>query len=71
MPHLLRHGTLIFKVSKYGGHKSGALKLKTPKQLQEVLDISRILLLELKSARTPELEDIESKLHQLKMVLEM
>ena len=50
---------------------SGQLKLKSPKQLQEVLDISRILLVEAKSRHDPELEDIQTKLIQLKAVLEM
>ena len=56
---------------KYGGHKTGQLKLKSPKQLQEVLDISRFLLAEVNANHNPELEDNKSKLEQLKAVLEM
>ena len=56
---------------KYGGRKSGQLKLKSPKQLQEVLDISRVLLVEANTRHDPELEDKKAKLEQLKAVLEM
>ncbi|XP_064871573.1 inositol hexakisphosphate and diphosphoinositol-pentakisphosphate kinase 2 isoform X3 [Oncorhynchus nerka] len=57
---------------KYGGYKTGKLKLKKPKQLQEVLDIARQLLLELGDGREDcEIEEKKSKLEQLKTVLEM
>ncbi|KAK3510145.1 hypothetical protein QTP70_026738 [Hemibagrus guttatus] len=55
---------------KYGGYKTGKLKLKKPKQLQEVLDISRLLLSDLGQHSDCEIED-KSKLEQLKTVLEM
>lgn len=79
---------------KYGGYKSGKLKLKKPKQLQvrdfalfptlllqimtkdflcwqEVLDIARMLLVELCQHNDCEIEEKKSKLEQLKTVLEM
>ncbi|XP_016119442.1 inositol hexakisphosphate and diphosphoinositol-pentakisphosphate kinase 2-like, partial [Sinocyclocheilus grahami] len=56
---------------KYGGNKSGKLKLKKPKQLQEVLDIARQLLAELILHNDCEIEEKKSKLEQLKTVLEM
>uniref|UniRef100_A0A4W4H2H0 Inositol hexakisphosphate and diphosphoinositol-pentakisphosphate kinase n=1 Tax=Electrophorus electricus TaxID=8005 RepID=A0A4W4H2H0_ELEEL len=56
---------------KYGGYKSGKLKLKKPKQLQEVLDIARQLLSELGQHNDCEIEEKKSKLEQLKTVLEM
>ncbi|XP_062328116.1 inositol hexakisphosphate and diphosphoinositol-pentakisphosphate kinase 2 isoform X2 [Osmerus eperlanus] len=56
---------------KYGGYKTGKLKLKKPKQLQEVLDISRQLLAELGQRNDCEIEEKKSKLEQLKTVLEM
>ncbi|KAM3877188.1 inositol hexakisphosphate and diphosphoinositol-pentakisphosphate kinase 2 [Diretmus argenteus] len=56
---------------KYGGNKTGKLKLKKPKQLQEVLDITRRLLAELGQHNDCEIEEKKSKLEQLKTVLEM
>ncbi len=56
---------------KHGGYKSGQLKLKRPKQLQEILDIARFLLSEIKNNSDPEVEEKKSKLQQLKSVLEM
>ncbi|XP_047671553.1 inositol hexakisphosphate and diphosphoinositol-pentakisphosphate kinase 2 isoform X4 [Tachysurus fulvidraco] len=56
---------------KYGGYKTGKLKLKKPKQLQEVLDISRLLLSDLGQHSDCEIEEKKSKLEQLKTVLEM
>ncbi|XP_051776782.1 inositol hexakisphosphate and diphosphoinositol-pentakisphosphate kinase 2-like isoform X2 [Erpetoichthys calabaricus] len=56
---------------KYGGYKTGKLKLKKPKQLQEVLDISRQLLADLDQHNDCEIEEKSSKLEQLKTVLEM
>lgn len=47
------------------------MKLKKPKQLQEVLDIARLLLLELLQHNDCEIEEKKSKLEQLKAVLEM
>ncbi|XP_056600148.1 inositol hexakisphosphate and diphosphoinositol-pentakisphosphate kinase 1 isoform X6 [Triplophysa dalaica] len=56
---------------KYGGYKTGKLKLKKPKQLQEVLDISRTLLADMGQHTDCEIEEKKSKLEQLKTVLEM
>ncbi|XP_058854950.1 inositol hexakisphosphate and diphosphoinositol-pentakisphosphate kinase 2-like isoform X1 [Acipenser ruthenus] len=56
---------------KYEGYKTGKLKLKKPKQLQEVLDIARQLLAELGQHNDCEIEEKKSKLEQLKTVLEM
>ncbi|XP_076877618.1 inositol hexakisphosphate and diphosphoinositol-pentakisphosphate kinase 1 isoform X8 [Brachyhypopomus gauderio] len=63
---------LFFELfDKYGGYKTGKLKLKKPKQLQEVLDIARQLLAELGQHNDCEIEEKKSKLEQLKTVLEM
>ncbi|XP_017293955.1 inositol hexakisphosphate and diphosphoinositol-pentakisphosphate kinase 2 isoform X6 [Kryptolebias marmoratus] len=56
---------------KYEGFKTGKIKLKKPKQLQEVLDITRQLLAELEQQNDCEIEEKKSKLEQLKTVLEM
>ncbi|RXN11830.1 inositol hexakisphosphate and diphosphoinositol-pentakisphosphate kinase 2 isoform X8 [Labeo rohita] len=56
---------------KCEGYKSGKLKLKKPKQLQEVLDIARQLLVELGQNNDSEIEESKAKLEQLKTVLEM
>ncbi|GFO26087.1 inositol hexakisphosphate and diphosphoinositol-pentakisphosphate kinase, partial [Plakobranchus ocellatus] len=58
---------------KYGGYKTGHLKLKKPKQLQEVLDIVRHLLGTEGEGNAPdaEVEEKRAKLNQLKLVLEM
>ncbi|XP_013919082.1 PREDICTED: inositol hexakisphosphate and diphosphoinositol-pentakisphosphate kinase 2 [Thamnophis sirtalis] len=56
---------------KCNGYKSGKLKLKKPRQLQEVLDIARQLLIELGQNNDSEIEENKSKLEQLKTVLEM
>ncbi|XP_028407924.1 inositol hexakisphosphate and diphosphoinositol-pentakisphosphate kinase 2-like, partial [Dendronephthya gigantea] len=58
---------------KYGGTVEGKLKLKKPKQLQEVLDIVRVLLDRAKELRDDAEKIFEShhKLEQLKSVLEM
>lgn len=57
---------------KYEGYKHGHVKLKRPKQLQEILDIARFLLseIQLKSGEC-EIEEKQGKLEQLKSVLEM
>jgi inositol hexakisphosphate/diphosphoinositol-pentakisphosphate kinase len=48
------------------------VKLKRPKQLQEILDTARSLLAEIQHrAAGPELEEKQGKLEQLKSVLEM
>ncbi|KAM4572207.1 inositol hexakisphosphate and diphosphoinositol-pentakisphosphate kinase 2 isoform 6-T6 [Odontesthes bonariensis] len=67
----VRHPLFFDLFEKYGGYKTGKLKLKKPKQLQEVLDIARLLLLELGQHNDCEIEEKKSKLEQLKTVLEM
>ncbi|XP_059191034.1 inositol hexakisphosphate and diphosphoinositol-pentakisphosphate kinase 1 [Centropristis striata] len=67
----VRHPLFFELFEKYGGYKSGKLKLKKPKQLQEVLDIARLLLVELCQHNDCEIEEKKSKLEQLKTVLEM
>ncbi|XP_061780937.1 inositol hexakisphosphate and diphosphoinositol-pentakisphosphate kinase 1-like isoform X4 [Nerophis lumbriciformis] len=67
----VRHPLFFELFEKFGGYKSGKLKLKKPKQLQEVLDIARLLLLELGQHNDCEIEEKKSKLEQLKTVLEM
>ncbi|CAG4988526.1 unnamed protein product [Parnassius apollo] len=57
---------------KYEGFKRGHVKLKRPKQLQEILDISRALLADIHTRHAdPEIEEKQGKLEQLKSVLEM
>uniref|UniRef100_A0A8C4ZA24 Inositol hexakisphosphate and diphosphoinositol-pentakisphosphate kinase n=1 Tax=Gadus morhua TaxID=8049 RepID=A0A8C4ZA24_GADMO len=67
----VRHPLFFELFEKCGGYKSGKLKLKKPKQLQEVLDIARLLLVELEQHDDCEIEEKKSKLEQLKTVLEM
>ncbi|XP_035858975.1 inositol hexakisphosphate and diphosphoinositol-pentakisphosphate kinase 2 isoform X7 [Sander lucioperca] len=67
----VRHPLFFELFEKYGGYKSGKLKLKKPKQLQEVLDIARLLLVELVEHNDCEIEEKKSKLEQLKTVLEI
>ncbi|XP_023564146.1 inositol hexakisphosphate and diphosphoinositol-pentakisphosphate kinase 2 isoform X7 [Octodon degus] len=67
----VRHQRFFDLFEKCDGYKSGKLKLKKPKQLQEVLDITRQLLMELGQNNDSEIEENKSKLEQLKTVLEM
>ncbi|XP_019306116.1 inositol hexakisphosphate and diphosphoinositol-pentakisphosphate kinase 2 isoform X9 [Panthera pardus] len=67
----VRHQKFFDLFEKCDGYKSGKLKLKKPKQLQEVLDIARQLLMELGQNNDSEIEENKSKLEQLKTVLEM
>ncbi|XP_041367953.1 inositol hexakisphosphate and diphosphoinositol-pentakisphosphate kinase 2-like isoform X3 [Gigantopelta aegis] len=67
----VKHTKFFELFEKYGGFKSAHLKLKKPKQLQEVLDIVRYLLSENKEFVDPEVEEKKAKLQQLKLVLEM
>merc|ERR1719480_525019 len=64
----------LFK--KYDGYKTGKLKLKRPKHLQEVLDTACELLLSLHNDPTTNEEDVDvdvviHKYQQMKNVLEM
>nr|XP_023409576.1 inositol hexakisphosphate and diphosphoinositol-pentakisphosphate kinase 2 [Loxodonta africana] len=67
----VRHQKFFDLFEKCDGYKSGKLKLKKPKQLQEVLDIARQLLMELGQNNDSEIEENKSKLEQLKTVLEI
>ncbi|XP_070280097.1 inositol hexakisphosphate and diphosphoinositol-pentakisphosphate kinase 1 isoform X20 [Myotis yumanensis] len=65
------HPRFFSLFEKHGGYKTGKLKLKRPEQLQEVLDIARLLLAELEKEPGGEIEEKTEKLEQLKSVLEM
>ncbi|XP_074091360.1 inositol hexakisphosphate and diphosphoinositol-pentakisphosphate kinase 1 isoform X6 [Macrotis lagotis] len=65
------HPRFFALFEKHGGYKTGKLKLKRPEQLQEVLDITRLLLGELEKDSGGEIEEKTGKLEQLKTVLEM
>ncbi|XP_069959390.1 inositol hexakisphosphate and diphosphoinositol-pentakisphosphate kinase 2 isoform X17 [Cherax quadricarinatus] len=68
----VRHPKFFALFAKYDGYKDGHVKLKKPKQLQEVLDIARGLLAEIEQKRAdPETEEKKGKLEQLKSVLEI
>ncbi|XP_054008378.1 inositol hexakisphosphate and diphosphoinositol-pentakisphosphate kinase 2 isoform X14 [Hylaeus anthracinus] len=68
----VRHPKFFEIFAKYDGYKHGHIKLKRPKQLQEILDTARSLLAEIQHrAAGPELEEKQGKLEQLKSVLEM
>ncbi|XP_031832948.2 inositol hexakisphosphate and diphosphoinositol-pentakisphosphate kinase isoform X3 [Nomia melanderi] len=68
----VRHPKFFEIFAKYDGYKHGHIKLKRPKQLQEILDTARSLLSEIQHrAAGPELEEKQGKLEQLKSVLEM
>ncbi|XP_019580924.2 inositol hexakisphosphate and diphosphoinositol-pentakisphosphate kinase 1 isoform X19 [Rhinolophus sinicus] len=65
------HPRFFSLFEKHSGYKTGKLKLKRPEQLQEVLDIARLLLAELEKEPGGEIEEKTGKLEQLKSVLEM
>ncbi|XP_041459759.1 inositol hexakisphosphate and diphosphoinositol-pentakisphosphate kinase 2-like isoform X2 [Lytechinus variegatus] len=70
----VKHPKFFRLFEKYGGRSKGKVKLKRPEQLQKILDVARYLLGELKWQKhrsQPEIEERESKLEQLKAVLEM
>ncbi|XP_072258589.1 inositol hexakisphosphate and diphosphoinositol-pentakisphosphate kinase 1 isoform X3 [Pyxicephalus adspersus] len=67
----VRHPRFFELFEHHDGFKTGKLKLKKPEQLQEVLDIARLLLSELGTHSDCEIEERKSKLEQLKTVLEM
>ncbi|XP_063508239.1 inositol hexakisphosphate and diphosphoinositol-pentakisphosphate kinase 1 isoform X3 [Pongo pygmaeus] len=67
----VKHPRFFALFEKHGGYKTGKLKLKRPEQLQEVLDITRLLLAELEKEPGGEIEEKTGKLEQLKSVLEM
>ncbi|CAB3228621.1 unnamed protein product [Arctia plantaginis] len=68
----VRHQRFFEIFEKYDGFKRGHVKLKRPKQLQEILDIARALLSDIQTRHAdPEIEEKQGKLEQLKSVLEM
>ncbi|CAK1545190.1 unnamed protein product [Leptosia nina] len=68
----VRHPRFFEIFEKYDGFKRGHVKLKKPKQLQEILDIARALLADIHTRHAdPEIEEKQGKLEQLKSVLEM
>ncbi|KAL3286290.1 hypothetical protein HHI36_000799 [Cryptolaemus montrouzieri] len=68
----VRHPKFFEIFERYDGYKHGHVKLKRPKQLQEILDIARSLLAEIQQHEAdPEIEEKQGKLEQLKGVLEM
>ncbi|XP_077864914.1 inositol hexakisphosphate and diphosphoinositol-pentakisphosphate kinase 2-like [Saccoglossus kowalevskii] len=68
----VKHQKFFELFSKYSGYKYGKIKLKRPTQLQEVLDVARFLLAELKTnPDETEIEEKKKNLEQLKTVLEM
>jgi inositol-hexakisphosphate/diphosphoinositol-pentakisphosphate 1-kinase len=69
----VRHQKFFEIFEKYDGYKKLSIKLKRPKQLQEILDISRYLLneIQLNPGNDKELEEKQGKLEQLRAVLEM
>ncbi|KAJ1526973.1 hypothetical protein ONE63_008518 [Megalurothrips usitatus] len=68
----VRHPKFFEIFAKYDGYKHGHVKLKRPKQLQEILDIARSLLCDIKTHSADcEIEEKRGKLEQLKSVLEM
>ncbi|XP_069365675.1 inositol hexakisphosphate and diphosphoinositol-pentakisphosphate kinase 2 isoform X2 [Maniola hyperantus] len=68
----VRHPRFFEIFEKYEGFKRGHVKLKKPKQLQEILDIARALLADIHTRHAdPEIEEKQGKLEQLKSVLEM
>ncbi|CAF1415253.1 unnamed protein product [Rotaria sordida] len=74
MKMVVLHPLFFQLFEKYNGPKTGHLKLKHPGQLQEVLDITRILIKELNDNRTnrfPNSSETRVKLFQLKQVLEL
>ncbi|CAG4912061.1 unnamed protein product [Colias eurytheme] len=68
----VRHPRFFEIFEKYDGFKRGHVKLKKPKQLQEILDIARALLADIHTRHAdPPIEEKQGKLEQLKSVLEM
>jgi inositol hexakisphosphate/diphosphoinositol-pentakisphosphate kinase len=69
----VRHKLFFDFFEKNNGMKDGNLKIKRPSQLQEVLDIARILIQQCNDLNIETLpsKETKSKLLQLKCVLEM
>ncbi len=69
----VRHSKFFDIFRKYDGFKKKHIKLKKPQQLQEILDVARQLLDQIKlgAAACDVIEEKRSKLEQIKTVLEM
>ncbi|XP_020814075.1 inositol hexakisphosphate and diphosphoinositol-pentakisphosphate kinase-like [Drosophila serrata] len=67
----VRHRKFFEVFEKYNGYNLDHVKLKKPKQLQEILDIARFLLAEIQKNSGVEIWEKESELEQMKTVLEM
>eukprot|EP00095_Tigriopus_kingsejongensis_P003820 maker-scaffold278_size225338-snap-gene-1.22 protein:Tk03820 transcript:maker-scaffold278_size225338-snap-gene-1.22-mRNA-1 annotation:"inositol hexakisphosphate and diphosphoinositol-pentakisphosphate kinase-like isoform x8" len=69
----VKHPKFFSMFRKYDGFKEKHIKLKKPQQLQEILDIARELLNQIKrgSVESEMIEEKRSKLEQIKNVLEM
>lgn len=69
----VRHKKFFEIFEKYDGYNKLSIKLKRPKQLQEILDISRYLLneIQMNPGCDKEIEEKQVKLEQLRAVLEM
>ncbi|EDV28949.1 uncharacterized protein TRIADDRAFT_19973, partial [Trichoplax adhaerens] len=67
----VNHEKFIEIFRKYGGSERKNLKLKKPKQLQEILDIVRELLFTFDSNQDKTIFESYEKLQQLRAVLEM
>ncbi|RWS31190.1 inositol hexakisphosphate and diphosphoinositol-pentakisphosphate kinase-like protein, partial [Leptotrombidium deliense] len=67
----VKHPKFFEVFERHNGYKTGHVKLKKPKQLQEILDISRLLLCEIENNSDPDIDEDKQKLEQLKSVLEM
>ncbi|KAH8292302.1 hypothetical protein KR054_008220 [Drosophila jambulina] len=67
----VRHPKFFKVFEKYNGYKLDQVKLKKPKQLQEILDIARFLLSEIHTNSRAEIWEKVSELEQMKTVLEM
>ncbi|KAI1280528.1 Inositol hexakisphosphate and diphosphoinositol-pentakisphosphate kinase [Halotydeus destructor] len=68
----VKHRKFFELFERLNGYKDGHVKIKKPKQLQEILDISRFLVNEIETNGDAALVDEDfTKLEQLKSVLEM
>lgn len=67
----VKHPKFFEMFERLNGYKDGHVKIKKPKQLQEILDISRFLLSGIDNESGPDVLEDQIKLEQLKSVLEM
>ncbi|XP_057315055.1 inositol hexakisphosphate and diphosphoinositol-pentakisphosphate kinase 2-like isoform X2 [Hydractinia symbiolongicarpus] len=71
MKMVVTHPLFVKLFNKYGGPDEGRLKIKKPKQLQEILDITRTLLEAYEEDPKQPIHENKLKLAQMKSVLEM